>query len=438
MTAKKTAGVALALLLGCGLLSAQSTDDKVVLLSPRNAALGGAHAALADDLATLFSNPAGLQSVDPVLRVTEATVNLSGPVFDITGLVVEGIGGTDLATLLTEPDVQAVLNGLAAGASLSGPVSFGYVGGGLGVGIFSWTETTFQSVGTLTLEAMLRETFLINGGYSFRIPLPASWKSHIDAGLLLKAFLQSEVRTVKSVVDLVSLMSDPAVLLLGQPFTVTAGVGMDAGIRFAVGQWFALGIAARDLYSPMSVNEYTSLQDFLGSGAPVQSQSAIPMDLSAGMLFSPGLGRLGRHVTDFRLAVDYRDILDFVLRPAEARNWILHLGVGLEATLLKILSVRIGFTEGLFAAGIGLDLSFMKLDAAMYGAELSSEPGLRPVYNVAIGLRSDLSPREREPRVPRQPRDRRERPAAAAETENETEEDSTAEEPAGESEETSE
>jgi hypothetical protein len=42
--------------------------------------------------------------------------------------------------------------------------------------------------------------------------------------------------------------------------------------------------------------------------------------------------------------------------------------------------------EGLFTAGVGLDLKIFTLNAAMFGTELSSEPGMRPVYNILIGL----------------------------------------------------
>ena len=78
--------------------------------------------------------------------------------------------------------------------------------------------------------------------------------------------------------------------------------------------------------------------------------------------------------------------MDFVTHPATATNPVLHIGVGLELTLLEILSLRGGFYDGYFSAGLGINMSFMKLNAAMFGRELSSEPGVNPAYNLAVGL----------------------------------------------------
>ena len=53
--------------------------------SPRAAAMGGLHCALADDASTLFSNPAGLRSVDRELKVSEVTLNFYESAVEIAG-----------------------------------------------------------------------------------------------------------------------------------------------------------------------------------------------------------------------------------------------------------------------------------------------------------------------------------------------------------------
>ncbi|MCF7951454.1 MAG: hypothetical protein K9L57_07460, partial [Spirochaetaceae bacterium] len=82
----------------------------------------------------------------------------------------------------------------------------------------------------------------------------------------------------------------------------------------------------------------------------------------------------------------YKDIFDFWLYPELANNPILHLGLGAEITVLEILDVRMGLSQGLPAAGIGLDLHYFRLNASMFGTERSTEPGLAPVYNLQLGL----------------------------------------------------
>jgi hypothetical protein len=104
-----------------GLVSTQQYVDRIDIASARSTALGGLHAALTDDLYSLFNNPAGFQSLERELRFAEMTLGLSGPIFDIAGLIIEGIGGADIAALLLDPEVQDLLNGLYAGMNLVGP-----------------------------------------------------------------------------------------------------------------------------------------------------------------------------------------------------------------------------------------------------------------------------------------------------------------------------
>jgi hypothetical protein len=84
--------------------------------------------------------------------------------------------------------------------------------------------------------------------------------------------------------------------------------------------------------------------------------------------------------------VDYSDILDFLTHPDTSRNPFLHIGAGAELTLLEILALRGGFYDGYFSAGFGLDLTFVRIDLSLFGRELSAEPGMRPVYNVMLGV----------------------------------------------------
>ena len=85
------------LLIGClfllsGSLFAQQLTE-IQIPSARSAAMGGIHTALSDDLNTIFSNPAGFHVVESELSISELTVGLSGPIFDIAGVVIEAAGG---------------------------------------------------------------------------------------------------------------------------------------------------------------------------------------------------------------------------------------------------------------------------------------------------------------------------------------------------------
>ena len=147
-----------------------------------------------------------------------------------------------------------------------------------------------------------------------------------------------------------------------------------------------VGIVGRNLYAPVMRNAYATLTDFTNGAAPAVTYGSLPIDLSAGLLFSPRLGFLEAYMTGLKVMLDYADILDFLTHATTATNPILHIGLGIEAVLLKVLSLRAGFGDGYFSAGLGIDLTAFKFNVTMYGSELSTEPGLRPAYNLLAGL----------------------------------------------------
>ena len=92
--AKPTRVRAIAAVMGTALVLVSSSGWAAELapLSARSASIGGVHVALADDLSTVFSNPAGFRAAGPELSLTEITVGLSGPIFDLAGIIAEGVG----------------------------------------------------------------------------------------------------------------------------------------------------------------------------------------------------------------------------------------------------------------------------------------------------------------------------------------------------------
>ena len=380
-------------ILAAAALSLQAQDSGanvgIVIPSARAAALGGTHAALADDITALFANPAGFRSAGPELAISEVTIGLAGPVFSIADLIVQAVSyGTPPLELIQRREVQKLLNGMHTAATLNGPLSFGYVGDGLGFGIFNSTGLQLETLGALPMvTAALREDLVFAAGYSFGIPLPEVLASTLDLGFLLKASLRGTIRLKESIIEMISLFEAPSVdILYGQPFQMDVRIGLDAGILYSFNKLISLGVVGRNLYAPSIQNSYSTLQSFFDGAAPVMADFLAPIDLSVGLLFSPNLGPLEPYVGGLKIALDYADILDFLTHPSTATNPVLHASLGAEIVLLDILSLRGGFGQGYFSAGLGLDLSIFRLSLSMFGSELSSEPGLRPVYNLILGL----------------------------------------------------
>lgn len=343
--------------------------------SARANAIGGVHAALADDFSALFSNPAGFVSAKNELSVAELTLEAYGPLFDLVDSVSTYLkdGQLDLSGLVGS-------RGLTTGLDIVGPLSFGWVGRGLGFGVFNRSNLSAAAQG-MDISAIASEDLLLVGGYAFRFS-PGGGHD-IDLGFLAKGFLRGSFELESSILTVTDLFSGD--IMATRPFTSTAGVGLDVGLRYGFANTIAAAVVCRDAYSPALVTSYSSINSFLSSGGtPTADYGTIAPRLDFGIVYTPRFPFLERFLSGFVVAVDYRDILDlFALIP---RNPILNVAVGMEVVLLDVLSLRAGISEALPSAGFGLDMKFMRLDFAMRGIEYGLDPGFNPVFAMDLGL----------------------------------------------------
>jgi hypothetical protein len=338
-----------------------------VPFSPREAALGGNHAAQADDVSTLKSNPAGFQSVDPELS----------------------IGSIDLSA-------YSWTNGPGGGArtqlDLFGPLSIAYVGNGLGFGLFTDSSFYFRNNGGPPLDpaanAQITENLVMIAGYAFRVPLPDSWLSTLDVGFTVPLFLAARSTvTNKDARGLLASVYTLNSFVLDQPFETAVGLSVEFGVLYAWNNTFSVGLTGRNL-AITSANTYTSLQAYEAGVPPISTAATpLPMDISIGIRWNPPIKMRTSYIDGLTILADYNDIFDFIIYPAQARNPLLHLGFGLEITLLKVVELRAGFYQLLPSGGLSIDLSFFTLDVAVFGRELSTQPWTTPVYGYMAGIR---------------------------------------------------
>lgn len=358
------------------------TEPSIQIPSARMAAMGGYHAALADDVSVLFSNPAGFRIPDPQLSVSELTLNLSGPIFDMANLFLEG------GDLLNNPKTYEIFNSLYSGIELLGPIAVAFVGDGVGFGVHNHTSTIIQSPSSTEFETIVMEEIVLTGGYSFRFPAFEGTIHTLDMGLSMKGFLRGEGGFTYSLLLINDFMDSLGPeLLLDEPYANITGIGFDAGLLYSYGDAFSVGVVGQDVFSPTLRSSYASLQDYLdGNDAIDKENGVLPFQLHAGLRYAPPLGPLSPYFSSVDLYADYRDMLDFLFFPEQATNPVLHFSLGAEFQMLEILSLRTGLSQGLLSAGLGVDLNFATLNLAMYGTEQSLEPGMRTVYNVIVGL----------------------------------------------------
>jgi len=354
--------------------SLQAVEPSVELLSPRDAALGGRHVALTDTFSSLVNNPAGFYTAPEQLSITEITIGLKGPMFSLADAIIGG----------EMSDLSELINGIYAGLDLLGPLSFGYVGEGLGFGVYNQTNLRMWSNNSLTANVRVWDDIVLAGGYAYRMPFSGDVQA-LDAGVLLKGGFRGTIDGGISVVDIMDLNVGT---LLDEPFRFTSFIGMDLGLRYSIGEKWVFGMVGRDVYTPTLTNEYSNYNDFINGVAPTAQNlyDTMQFKLDLGMMYRPQADLSRYSISDIKILLDYRDVLDFWIYPELSTNPLLHIGFGTEVTVMEILNVRVGLSEGLFAAGLGIDLSHFTLNVAAFGTERSTEPGLAPVYNLQLGL----------------------------------------------------
>jgi hypothetical protein len=370
------------------ILFSETVSSRILSIpSARTAAIGGTHAALGDDLSTLVNNPAGLYEAPSQLHITALSLGLSGPVFSIANIVMKGAGGEDIDELLKDPKVTDLIKSVYAGAALVGPLSFGYVGKGLGFSIINSGDVEFASAGSTTLAVSVSEKMVLNGGYAFRIQLPEETGAALDFGVNLKTFIEGKTYFSRTLIELPDLFSEGADLVLNNPFSLTTGIGLDIGTRYTFQDMLTIGFVGRNVFTPTTRSDYTSLDAFLSKEPPAEPvHGLVPFDLSLGVMYTPDIGDWVRYFSGFKILLDYRDIFDFLTHPDMTLNPFLKIGFGAEIKILRVLWLRAGFSEGLLSSGLGLDYGMVRLNIAMFGSEMSMEPGMRSVFNILVGV----------------------------------------------------
>ncbi|MFP4179105.1 MAG: hypothetical protein ACLFSA_03550, partial [Spirochaetaceae bacterium] len=346
-------------------------------INPRFSAMGGSHTAMHDGFSSLFQNPAGLLMTEEEISFAELTFGLKGPVFTIADTF---LGGAELE------DISDLLDGLYTGLDLTGPLSFGYVGEGLGLGVFTTTTTEIKSNNPLSAKERIAQDILFTGGYAFPIIGEADEGAdhRLDGGVLLKGGFRGKIEGGVAATELLSPSLD---LLLGRPFYFTSLIGADVGLLYSYkDKWYA-GLTGKDVFTPTLRSKYNNISEFLdGVDASKEEFGVVPFTLNLGGMYRWDLEERNIFISEVKALFDYSDILDFWLYPRQMINPVLHVGLGAEVTILQILDLRLGFSQGLPTAGLGLDLHFFTLNAAIFGTERSTEPGMSPVYNLQFGF----------------------------------------------------
>lgn len=143
-------------------------------------------------------------------------------------------------------------------------------------------------------------------------------------------------------------------------------------------QYVNIGVTVKNwLSTGFRWSEYTGDFQKVTNGTSLPDSSFKPsLDLG----FSFNLGKKKRSPFELTLTADMVNALDF------SENYFLKLRAGAEIRLIRILLARAGLYKGYPTLGVGLDLPFLKINAAYYTEELGDLPGSLPQQNVTLEI----------------------------------------------------
>ncbi len=338
--------------------------------------MGGAFTAVSEGFASLYGNPAGFASKKGELtilaptswlyvRPTEENIALLRSAATDESAAVDA-----LETLLTD-------NGLGGGANLG----IGYVGKGFGIGAFV-TADAYAAGDTLAgavLETDLQFNAVLGLARTVKI---------FGLGLTLGGNLRPFYRAVgeiplSEVVGAMMGTADPGDVFLSKEMISGFGLAADLGASLEMGA-FKVGLAVRDIAPAFQAfsNTVQGLADsgfVTSSGTPAGSFTLTP-NVVLGAQFHPDLGGFSR-ILDPRLLVEIQDPVAAIRDRASFWN-LVHAGAQVEA--LGFLALRAGVNKGWLSAGVGLDLFFLEIDAAVFTEELGWRPGQNGRSGVAL------------------------------------------------------
>jgi hypothetical protein len=254
-------------------------------------------------------------------------------------------------------------NGIGAGYQ----AGIGYSGKGLGLGLYV-TQDSFAEKQVVDLSGLsgvvMNSDFQVNIVLGLALPVKFLGME-LTVGGNVRPFFHAtgEMPMMDSIR---AFGSGNLSAIFGQDAVGGFGLAMDLGARMRAGA-FTVGLSVRDIAPSFSVSG-GALGELLGSwssGSEAGSFSLTP-NVAAGIRYHPDLGDLARFV-DPLVLVELQDPVT-VIRDGKSALNLLHVGV--EVKVLNFLSLRAGLNKGWLSAGLGLDLLFMEVGAAVFTEEL--------------------------------------------------------------------
>ena len=273
----------------------------------------------------------------------------------------------------------------------------GYVGNGIGLGLFVNVEGTVDGTNVLQATGTAFNTITFVGGLGLSFG-----NLHVGVSIRPTIFGYSQVSAAPIMSSFLAGTELDFATIFSEAVYFGSGLGIDAGAVYELGP-FSFGIAVKDLfgtqiaYRSSSFDAYTQaiIAASLPIGSPLTAEEeadawTIPMKINVGAEFDPDLGVAG-FLFDPAVSVDLLD-LSLALRTFQSGEQVTSdqilsmLNFGGEVELLRFLSIRGGYYGGYLSAGVGIDIFVANIEAAIAGDFGRDEAGQWGFSNVGAAF----------------------------------------------------
>ncbi|MBN1648017.1 MAG: hypothetical protein JW874_08295 [Spirochaetales bacterium] len=360
-------------------------ENPVVPLIPEVTSQGGSYTAIAAGYPSLFTNPAGFVSdkIDfSIITVNPWLYTSLGNFVSAAESLFDAASGTDISDFVND---QVVDSGFGFGMM----TGISYVGKGLGLALFGMGDLYLYGDAVNSIEGEFSVTAGIIGGYAVPFKI-GDMVLKVGGDLRPMVRLKVPLPNTRAVDFLVSMLDggdDPFSLISTLDGYYGSALALDLGAILEFGS-FSVGLSIRDLgnteffYSLKSVESHLDAisNGEIPDGNISDTRFIIPMEVSIGFAFHPDLGSLARFI-DPCIHVDF--VNPGSVFHDDASPWqILHAGA--ELKLLKFISARAGFYEGLLTFGAGLGIPVLDISLSGFTPLGNLYSGDRPSSGVSI------------------------------------------------------
>ncbi len=341
---------------------------------------GGTGVAVTGNWDSLFFNPALLGVHDyRAFSILQTGVTANYDLYNFYQIY-NSIQPPNSISNLTTEQWQQLLN-LNVTLGLSGPLTLGYVGNGLGLLLYNDMETSLifqQGPGLPYVDFYTAIDVGFKAGYGFELPFPLFLGKY---GRFYGGFTITYLNRIKYEDSRMSILEafdlGVGISSFDKGLYMAQNISSDLGFLLKF-QYLNIGVTVKNwLTTGFNWTEYDASFAKVTNNGSISNSSFRP-SLDLGVSFN--LGKKKRSPLELSLSADFINALDF------SENVFLKLRMGAEIRLIRILVARAGIYKGYPTLGVGLELPLIKINAAYFTEELGLMPGSLPQQRVTLDI----------------------------------------------------